>query len=36
MTEYFRNKGVRAEAVYSGSRLGRREALTQLKNQQLA
>lgn len=35
MAEYFRNKGVRAEAVYSGSQLGRREALTQLENQQL-
>src|SRR5699024_3204315 len=35
MAAFFRNKGVKAAAVYSGSELGRTEALRQLENQQL-
>src|SRR5699024_5540413 len=35
MAAFLRNKGVKAAAVYSGSELGRTEALRQLENQQL-
>lgn len=35
MAAFFQSKGVKAAAVYSGSELGRREALAQLESQQL-